>query len=246
MPQGQQGGRKIVARIAALDIAACDSVDAIARIVEQTSTAYGMSASAGGMVTGPIAHSDQPFFFTNWPDFWLQLYAERGYLQKDPIPRWAIVSGAPTAWSDLLPSLPHNDPGHDVFAVAAQYGYREGLVVPVRSFTGALGLVSAGGDRGRLAPAEVLDLHQVFTAAILRAETLTLPHRVPTASPLTLRERECTSLLVQGFGDQQIAATLGISAETVRFHLDNARRKLGARSRAQLAAIAAGSAGKPA
>lgn len=224
---------------------ASPSIEAIDRLMAETVAQYGLSAYAGGMVTGPIAHSSLPLYFMNWPESWLKIYAERGWISKDPAPRWALISGAPVAWTEIVATLPPNDPGHEVYAEAIKYGYREGLVVPIRTHHGSLGLVSSGGDRGKLAPEEVSVLAAFFTAALLRAEALEGANRTPTPSFLTLRERECASLLVQGFTDAQSAIALGISTETVRFHLDNARRKLGARTRAQLAVIAAGIPGKP-
>lgn len=50
---------------------------------------------------------------------------------------------------------------------------------------------------------------------------------------LTARERDCVAFMADGRRDWQIADTLGITAQTVRFHIDNARRKLGAANRAQ-------------
>jgi DNA-binding CsgD family transcriptional regulator len=57
-------------------------------------------------------------------------------------------------------------------------------------------------------------------------------------SPLTPREQQCVILLAHGATDEEIAGELTISHATVRFHLDGARRKLTARSRAHLAALA--------
>ena len=48
----------------------------------------------------------------------------------------------------------------------------------------AVGLVSAGGDRGSLEPEEVSILAAFFTAALLRAEALVGTSRTPTPSPL--------------------------------------------------------------
>lgn len=56
-----------------------------------------------------------------------------------------------------------------------------------------------------------------------------LPH-------LSNRERDCLAFLADGRRDKEIADRLDISEATVRFHLDNARRKLGARTRAQAVA----------
>ena len=61
------------------------------------------------------------------------------------------------------------------------------------------------------------------------------PRRSPSFSP---READCLDLLVRGFTDEEIAARLEITHATVRFHLDGARRKAGARSRTHLAALA--------
>lgn len=43
---------------------------------------------------------------------------------------------------------------------------------------------------------------------------------------------------MRGFTDEEIAERLEITHATVRFHLDGARRKAGARSRTHLAALA--------
>jgi len=54
--------------------------------------------------------------------------------------------------------------------------------------------------------------------------------------PLTRRERDCLAFVADGHTDVEIADLLGISEPTVRFHLNNARRKLGAVNRAQAVA----------
>jgi PAS domain S-box-containing protein len=61
--------------------------------------------------------------------------------------------------------------------------------------------------------------------------------RAPAGS-LTTREREVITLIAMGRETNEIAAQLHISSETVRTHVRNAMSKLGARTRAQLVAIA--------
>lgn len=53
---------------------------------------------------------------------------------------------------------------------------------------------------------------------------------------LTARERDTLSWVAEGKSDWEIAVILGLSETTVRFHVDNARRKLGAANRAQAVA----------
>ena len=53
---------------------------------------------------------------------------------------------------------------------------------------------------------------------------------------LSGRERDCLAFMADGRRDKDIAGLLGITETTVRFHIDNARRKLGANNRAQAVA----------
>jgi DNA-binding NarL/FixJ family response regulator len=54
---------------------------------------------------------------------------------------------------------------------------------------------------------------------------------------LSAREREIAALLGPGFTNQQIAARLNLSVKTVETYLSRIFKKLGARSRAQVAFI---------
>jgi DNA-binding CsgD family transcriptional regulator len=53
-------------------------------------------------------------------------------------------------------------------------------------------------------------------------------------NPLSKREKEVVTLLLQGKGNKQIASTLGISDRTVEFHLTNVYKKFQASSRIEL------------
>lgn len=53
---------------------------------------------------------------------------------------------------------------------------------------------------------------------------------------LSDRERDCLAFMADGRRDKETADQLGITEATVRFHIDNARRKLGAKNRAQTVA----------
>lgn len=53
---------------------------------------------------------------------------------------------------------------------------------------------------------------------------------------LTARERDALTWVAEGKSDWEIAVILGLSETTVRFHVDNARKKLGAVNRAQAVA----------
>ncbi len=59
-----------------------------------------------------------------------------------------------------------------------------------------------------------------------------------TSQPLTRREREVLGMLAQGMDTQAIAGALFLSSATVRNHIQNLMRKLGAHTRAQAVARA--------
>lgn len=55
---------------------------------------------------------------------------------------------------------------------------------------------------------------------------------------LTPRERQIVEMLANGFTGEQIAQELVLSPETVQKHVHNAKRKIGAETRAHLIALA--------
>lgn len=59
--------------------------------------------------------------------------------------------------------------------------------------------------------------------------------RAPDWTVLTEREQAIARLVVRGLTNQQVAARAGCSPDTVKFHLRNIFRKLGIRSRAEIA-----------
>jgi PAS domain S-box-containing protein len=60
----------------------------------------------------------------------------------------------------------------------------------------------------------------------------------PSGPRLTRRERDVVRLVALGAGTRQVAADLFVAPDTVRSHVRNAMSKTGARTRAQLVAIA--------
>ena len=57
--------------------------------------------------------------------------------------------------------------------------------------------------------------------------------------PLSRRESELAALVARGMQNREIAARLDLSVRTVDAHVEHIRRKLGAHSRAEIAAWAA-------
>jgi LuxR family quorum sensing-dependent transcriptional regulator len=155
----------------------------------------------------------------------------------DPIPRWARGTGTPATFSQIFQLLRPKDPGQRVIQIAKEYGCVEGICVPMRAADGAIGVVSMVGNRSEFSPEEFRDLVAIGSLVFRRAEFINhSADRAQGAPILTLREIELLPFLVHGHSDREIAALNRISEATVRFHLKNARIKIGAVSRTHLAA----------
>jgi DNA-binding CsgD family transcriptional regulator len=214
-------------------------MNALSAAVMSIVAPFGMTAVASGLVSGPKAASGNPFHFANWPSDWIELYLKEDFLLADPIPRWARNSGRPLQWSELIRLLPERDRGRRVIEVAAQFGFTEGLVVPMRAGDNSLGAVSIGGARPPFSTTEQTFLAVVARATFEAADRIENSGETGQAAPiLTAREIECLTLLVRGHQDSDIGELLGLTTRTVRFHFANAREKFQAASRTHLAALA--------
>ena len=158
----------------------------------------------------------------------------------------------PAAMQDLNGELP--PPGEAVQALGDKLLAAMPEVSPSKPQRAALACIIDGRDELRMARTMGLSLRQ---ARQLTAETLGLLGfesraklllrlgglcAAPEGDPLeqyglTGREREiCTLLLTTGGAQKHIAGQLGLSADTVKFHVKNIYRKLGVQSRAELEA----------
>lgn len=101
----------------------------------------------------------------------------------------------------------------------------------------------AAGEAGdALRPAEVRGRSCELTCARVGPEVVVVvrpgPRLEPGAEVLTQREREVLSLVAAGVEPADIGRRLHIGASTVRTHVERARAKLGARTRAEAVARA--------
>ena len=57
-------------------------MDRLADAVARAIAPLGMTAAASGVVAGPKAATGNPFHFTNWPDFWIDLYRDEDFVAR--------------------------------------------------------------------------------------------------------------------------------------------------------------------
>ncbi|ABC80632.1 helix-turn-helix transcriptional regulator [Anaeromyxobacter dehalogenans] len=138
-----------------------------------------------------------------------------------PTPRGAADGGGAEALAVLAAGLP----AVALVAGEAQAGeaLRAGARAVLHRGAGAEAIAAAL----RAAVAGLTALDPELAAALLRAPA------AEAGGPLTPREREVLALVAEGLGNKGIAARLGISEHTAKFHVNAILGKLGAGSRAE-------------
>jgi DNA-binding CsgD family transcriptional regulator len=118
-------------------------------------------------------------------------------------------------------------------------GY-DGLAVPIHDRGNLFWYIAYSGAHPELSPRVMALLTVAAHAGYARFKELIDPKKGD--GPLTVREAECLQLVAQGKTDAEIGGILKISPRTVRFHVGNAKAKLGVTTRIQAIAKQLGAA----
>lgn len=166
------------------------------------------------------------------PPGWLEEYTRLGLDRGNPVIFAPARRVSPFRWSD--PGFPDLMDWRGL-KLAREIGLQDGLAVPCHEPGGRVGVISMGFERLDLSPR---DIRIIALAAVLTHERMTRFATMPTplAVGLSQRERDCLAYVADGLSDGEIAEKLGIAQTTAHSHVENAKRKLGARSRAQAVA----------
>ena len=131
---------------------------------------------------------------------------------------------------------PKESPGfHTYWEALSEAGIGDALCATSYGPDRAIASLHLGFERADFAPDEALSIHMAGLLLTERLMTLAEPAG-PDAVHLTDRERDSLAWVAEGKSDWEIAVILGLAESTVRFHVDNARRKLGAVNRTQAVA----------
>lgn len=199
---------------------------------------FGFEAFACGEVD--IAERDRTvFYIVDWPPRWRKFYRDSGLIERDPLIEALGRYRKPFTWSELRREHKLSDAGSEALRLIAEQGWTEGLAVPVSRGGSLYGLVSLAGPAKELAERERSLLCLVSEVFLSRLRSLGPPGAFPVRpAGLFLREIETIRLVGRGMSDAEIAGTLGVAPSTAHGYVEGGRRKLQAKSRAQMAVIA--------
>ncbi len=118
----------------------------------------------------------------------------------------------------------------------SETGMAEGLCATSYGSGGKIASLHLGMARRHFAPDEAEAIQRAGLVLTERLIDLAEPPGDEEAVALTTREHDVLRYVAEGKTDWEIGVIMGIAESTARFHIDNARRKLGAVNRAQAVA----------
>jgi DNA-binding CsgD family transcriptional regulator len=180
---------------------------------------------------GSPAHVDQGrgFGFYGIPKGWHERYSERGYHAYDPVFRHAASGGPSMTWSDCRrqPSgRRESRKSRILFGESAEFGLRDGLIIPVDGAGELPGCVTLGGSDLDLSGEMQMSLFIIGAFAFQGLKRL-VEHTLPVPPYLTPQEMCVLYLSAEGRAVGEIGAIMKISATAVRMHRNKIKTKYG-------------------
>ena len=209
-------------------------MDAMGALLEE----YGFEFHCVSFLATATESLEDVLLSNRLPEEWLKLYIEKEYVHDDPGFRYAKAVVQPFRWfKEALYDREREPRAAEVVQLAWDFGALDGFVIPVASTAGRMGQIWFGGRRLDLPAPQLPALHLMTIYAFDRILKLHGSRAQPQAR-LTPREREILKLVANGKSTWEIGEALHVSSRTVKEHVKNICRKLGAVTRTQAVMIA--------
>lgn len=167
----------------------------------------------------------------NFPDAWAYRYLTQGYDATDPVRLFAFRTAQPFTWSEAHTRIAAERALPPILDEAADMGLKTGGSISIfgpsgRMYSLSFASATPGVESDWRLPILGLLAHQVHLAY----ERLAAP-APPPPTPLTRREQDVLHWCARGKSNGDISDIMGISANTVDYHMRRIYMKLGVNSR---------------
>lgn len=192
--------------------------------------------------SGAILPNSTQMLYGGKASAWHHVYISNELYLADPILNYGVENRHAVRWGEVLARRSITKAQELVMAQAAEFGFRDGVLIPFRGFDDTTRLVSMGGEKIDPSPQALDALAMAAQFYGIHAHRL-LPQTCAESESgiikvLTTRQREILAMCRQGLRAHEIAVKLGISIKAVEDSLSHSRAKFNARSTAQLIADA--------
>ncbi len=197
---------------------------------------FGFTSTAYLTIPRTVNHRTR-VISTYSPD-WIAHYMALKYWRTDPVMQNARRQPVPFVWGSDITSSTETSVTQRFFGEAAAFGIRKGLTIPIHVDCVPVAAMTFATDRGGR---EYRDCVRRNAAVFQFASYCFHEHvrarlnrnHVIVAERLSHRQNECMELSALGKSAPDIAEVLHLKPRTVTYHLQEAKKKLGARTISQ-------------
>ncbi|WP_430648683.1 autoinducer binding domain-containing protein [Bradyrhizobium sp. DASA03076] len=221
------------------------SIKALFDLLVSYANEEGFSKVAYGALTCPnerrLPEYLPPLPTINFPSDWCQRYAEQEYRAIDPVVRRTAMLPTPFLWDELTRRYQLQPRELRVLREAREAGLKHGMSVPLFGLRGRLAFVSFASAFDDADPQHRMAHLNTLASAFHNAVAEITPptdEGCETDTRLTERETECLHWVAEGKSAWVVGRLVGVSENTVNFHMKNVIRKLGAANRTNAVAKA--------
>lgn len=218
----------------------CRSREQILEILEHLPKTFYIQFVSYRSFTMSRGPAFNPVRLSTFPADWFAHYNQITYAHSDPMISACRQSFEPCEWSQIsenslvMSQILTDAKRFNVSPIGISYP----IYGPRREFAVVSISVNLNQDDWNENKESLIPVLQILSMHLHEASMQVISRLDREPVSLSSRETECISFAARGKRAKQIAAELGLAEQTVNFHLNLARRKLGAANTTEAAVIA--------
>ncbi len=204
---------------------------------ESAADSIGFDRLAFGVLSGYAATSRHdlpaPAIALNYPESWVKFYFEKNYQAIDPVVQLTPKLDRAFNWDTLSSQFEISEAQKEFFQNAQEAELYSGVSVPIHGSMGRVAVVSFASSDSQANSAPNMKWFATVAAQFhtVYEDLGGVSYEANVAPSLTPREIDCLSWAAKGKSSWDISVIIGISHNTVNYHMKNALRKFETSSR---------------
>lgn len=232
-----KGMNDIFSRFAEQLAGSVDTMDLHTVLAE---TASQLDLSSFAYLFPPFQSRRATDLISTYPRSWTSHYLRSRYEDVDPVIHQARLRQEPFRWGSGGVDLDLSSAQRQLMDDATQFGICCGFTIPIHDRHGLFAALTFASDERQPLFFRVIERYERALQLVaiffhIQARRRLTSERMVDGVALSRREIQCLQWAARGKSDWDIGRILGISQRTAAFHLDNAKKKLGVRTKIQAA-----------